>query len=70
MRVISIAGHKPEFASCNEESGVVGKVSLPLSRREFLKGSGLLFGSLATARPLRGSMKIRSRLSNALIREK
>lgn len=48
MRVISIAGHKPEPASCNEESGVVRKVNLPLARREFLKGSGLLFGSLAT----------------------
>ena len=48
MRVISIAGQEPEPASCNEESGVVRKISLPLARREFLKGSGLLFGSLAT----------------------
>jgi hypothetical protein len=48
MRVISIAGHKTEPASGNEESGVVRKVNLPLARREFLKGSGLLFGSLAT----------------------
>ncbi len=48
MRVISIAEHKPELAGCNEESGVVRKVNLPLARREFLKGSGLLFGSLAT----------------------
>ena len=48
MRVISIAEHKPELAGCDEESGVVRKVNLPLARREFLKGSGLLFGSLAT----------------------
>ena len=48
MRVISISGPKPEIAGCDEESGVVRKVNLPLARREFLKGSGLLFGSLAT----------------------
>ena len=48
MRVIAIAGQKPELESCNEESGVVLKVNLPLARREFLKGSGLLFGSLVT----------------------
>ena len=47
MRVISIAGQSPELESCNDESGVVRKVDLPLARREFLKGSGLLFGSLA-----------------------
>lgn len=48
MRVIPIAGYNPEPTGCNEESGVVRKVNLPLARREFLKGSGLLFGSLAT----------------------
>jgi len=48
MRVISIAEQRVELASCNEESGVVRKVNLPLARREFLKGSGILFGSLAT----------------------
>jgi len=48
MRVISIAGQNPELAGCDETSGVVRKVNLPLARREFLKGSGLLFGSLAT----------------------
>ena len=48
MRVIPIAGQNPEMAGCDEESGVVRKVNLPLARREFLKGSGLLFGSLAT----------------------
>ncbi len=48
MRVISIAGQSPETTGCDEDSGVVRKVNLPLARREFLKGSGLLFGSLAT----------------------
>ena len=48
MRVISIAAQQPELASCHEESGVVRKAHLPLARREFLKGSGLLFGSLVT----------------------
>ena len=48
MRVISIPGQQPEFESCNEESGVVRKINLPLARRDFLKGSGLLFGSLVT----------------------
>ncbi len=47
MRVIPIAGQSPEMASCSDESGVVRKVDLPLARRDFLKGSGLLFGSLA-----------------------
>ena len=47
MRVIPIAEQTLELAGCDEESGVVRKVNLPLARREFLKGSGLLFGSLA-----------------------
>lgn len=32
---------------CDEDSGEVRKVDLPLVRREFLKGSGVLMGSLA-----------------------
>jgi hypothetical protein len=54
MRVISIAQESPEIAGCDEDSGVVRKVSLPLARREFLKGSGLLFGTLATGTLLAG----------------
>ncbi|MFT7116756.1 MAG: hypothetical protein ACI9I0_001968 [Rhodoferax sp.] len=46
MRVIPIAEQAPEVSGCNEESGIVRKVALPLARRDFLKGSGLLFGSL------------------------
>lgn len=54
MHVISIAQVSPEVAGCEEEGGVVRKVNLPLARREFLKGSGLLFGSLATGTLLAG----------------
>lgn len=54
MRVISIANESPEVAGCEEDSGVVRKVNLPLARREFLKGSGLLFGSLASGTLLAG----------------
>ena len=54
MRVISIAQQSPEVAGCDEESGVVRKVNLPLARRDFLKGSGLLFGTLATGTLLAG----------------
>lgn len=54
MRVISIANESPEVAGCDEESGVVRKVNLPLARREFLKGSGLLLGSLAAGTLLAG----------------
>ena len=54
MRVIPLAVQQPEVAGCDEESGVVRKVNMPLARREFLKGSGLLFGSLATGSLLAG----------------
>lgn len=54
MRVIPIARPNAEVAGCDDESGVVRKVNLPLARREFLKGSGLLFGSLATGTLLAG----------------
>ena len=54
MRVISIASDSPEVAGCDEESGVVRKVTMPLARREFLKGSGVLLGTLATGSLLAG----------------
>jgi hypothetical protein len=54
MRVISIAPESPEVAGCDEDSGIVRKVDLPLARREFLKGSGLLFGTLASGTMLAG----------------
>ncbi len=48
MRVIDIAarGSAPADA-CGEESGEIPKLDLPLVRRSFLKGSGILMGTLA-----------------------
>ena len=34
--------------ACHEEDGRVPKLKLPLARREFLKGSGILMGTIAT----------------------
>jgi hypothetical protein len=34
------------FAACEEPSGEVPKLNLPLTRREFLKGSGVLMGTI------------------------
>ncbi len=54
MRVIPIADTASAVAGCGEESGEVRPVNLPLARRDFLKGSGLLFGTLATGSLLAG----------------
>ncbi|NBS97305.1 MAG: twin-arginine translocation signal domain-containing protein, partial [Betaproteobacteria bacterium] len=51
MKVIPIhrgAEEVPALEGCDEESGVVRKVDLPLVRRDFLKGSGILMGTLAS----------------------
>ncbi len=49
MRVIPIATRPVAAASaCHEDDGQVPKLSLPLARREFLKGSGILMGTIAT----------------------
>ena len=51
MRVIPIAPlAQPgaNAASCQDEDGRVPKLDLPLVRREFLKGSGVLMGAIAT----------------------
>ena len=53
MRTIPIANIASEFSDC-EESGVVPKQNLPLARREFLKGSGILMGTLAAGSVLAG----------------
>ncbi|MEY4677098.1 MAG: hypothetical protein RLZZ470_1605 [Pseudomonadota bacterium] len=53
MRTIPIAPVASEFSDC-EESGVVPKQNLPLARREFLKGSGILMGTLAAGSVLAG----------------
>ena len=47
MKTIRLS--QPHAASaCHEEDGRVPKLNLPLARREFLKGSGVLIGTLAT----------------------
>ena len=52
MRVIPIVGTSPAATGaqgdCNDEDGRVPKLNLPLVRREFLKGSGILMGTIAT----------------------
>lgn len=51
MRVIPIAASARagvDASSCHEEDGRVPKLDLPLARREFLKGSGILMGTIAT----------------------
>ena len=53
MRTIPIAISAAEFSEC-EESGIVPKQNLPLARREFLKGSGILMGTLAAGSVLAG----------------
>ena len=61
MRVIPIAHRKvqasldamsPHGGGCNEAEGQVPKLELPLVRREFLKGSGILIGTIATGSAL------------------
>ena len=58
MRVIPIAASARADAGssdpCREESGTVPRADLPLMRRDFLKGSGVLFGSLAAGSVLAG----------------
>ena len=48
MRTIPIAASVSlSRAGCEEGSGEVPKLNLPLARREFLKGSGILIGTIA-----------------------
>jgi hypothetical protein len=52
MRVmipISSSGHD---SACAEGDGTVPKLNLPLARREFLKGSGILMGTIAAGSAL------------------
>jgi len=51
MRVIPIAPSaqpSADAASCQDDDGRVPKLDLPLVRRDFLKGSGVLTGTIAT----------------------
>ncbi len=53
MRLIPIhPAAQVGFTDCEEPSGEVPKLALPLVRRSFLKGSGLLMGTLAVGSPL------------------
>ena len=55
MRIIPIRHAQPPAATaCGEDSGEVPKQTLPLARRDFLKGSGILMGTLATGTVLAG----------------
>lgn len=47
MKTIPIIGGAPTTCTCSEESGEVPRLDLPLTRREFLQGSGVLTGTLA-----------------------
>lgn len=50
MKVIPIDGGAPAAAGgCDEPSGEVPRLDLPLARREFLKGSGILVGTIAAS---------------------
>ena len=48
MRLIPITKAATEASSCGDENGEVPKLNLPLVRREFLKGSGILMGTILT----------------------
>jgi hypothetical protein len=50
MKVIPIAA--TSVSACDDESGEVPKLDLPLTRRSLLKGSGVLMGTLAAGSPL------------------
>jgi hypothetical protein len=47
MRFIPIAPSADAASACHEDSGQVPRLNLPLARREFLKGSGILMGTIA-----------------------
>jgi len=48
VKVIPIIGTAPDTGACTEP-GPVRKSDLPLTRREFLRGSGILTGTLAAS---------------------
>ena len=53
MRMIPIAvANTYAAAGCGEASGDVPKLDLPLARREFLKGSGILIGTITAGSAL------------------
>jgi hypothetical protein len=48
VKVIPILGATPDAGTC-AEPGAVRKSNLPLTRREFLRGSGILTGTIAAS---------------------
>jgi hypothetical protein len=52
MRMIPIAVPSATDGACSEGDGQVPKLNLPLVRREFLKGSGVLMGTIAAGSAL------------------
>ena len=52
MRTIAIANATITLGACEDAEGVVPKQNLPLTRRDFLKGSGVLIGVLAAGSTL------------------
>jgi hypothetical protein len=49
VKVFPIVGATPEAAGVCSEPGPVRKPDLPLTRREFLRGSGILTGTIAAS---------------------
>ena len=47
MKVITIAGALPAATACEEGYPEVPRLDLPIVRREFLKGSGVLMGTVS-----------------------
>lgn len=47
MKMIPILGATGKAGACDDESGAVPRLDLPLTRRDLLKGSGVLMGTLA-----------------------
>ena len=52
MRVITIAAASSAHSECGETPGEVPKLDLPLTRRNLLKGSGVLMGTIVAGSPL------------------
>ena len=52
MKVISIVAATAADSACHDDSGEVPRLALPLTRRELLRGSGVLMGTLAAGSAL------------------
>ena len=52
MKVISIVAATAADSACHDDSGEVPRLALPLTRRDLLRGSGVLMGTLAAGSAL------------------